>query len=69
HLVPRAVASRQGFTEGGAAQTRVLPGLVLLIRQNVRGVVVAELFAADPPLLLPGGKRPHNLWFRLDVAF
>lgn len=69
HLVPRAVASRQGFTEGGAAQTRVLPGLVLLIRQNVRGVVEAELFAADPPLLLPGGKRPHNLWFRLDVAF
>ncbi len=58
-----------GFTEGSLDQTRLLPGLVVLIRQNVRGVVEAELYTRHTPSKDSGVRKPHNLWFRLDVAF
>ena len=48
---------------------RILPGAVMLIRQNVRGVVEAELFTRHEQTTAAGQRRPHNLWFRLDVAF
>lgn len=50
-------------------QTRVMPGAVLLVRQNVRTVVEAELFTRHTPSGAASRRRPHNLWFRLDVAF
>lgn len=49
--------------------TRVLPGLVLLLRQNVRLVLEGELFIRLPETDRTGLARPHDLWMRLDVAF
>jgi hypothetical protein len=46
-------------------EVRFMPGLVMLIRQNVRGVIEAELFAKQT-----GARElPNGLWFRLDFAF
>lgn len=50
-------------------RARVLPGLVVLIRANVRAIAEGELFLRDRPPSGPGGERPHALWLRLDVAF
>lgn len=58
-----------GFTEGSLDRTRILPGAVFLIRQNVRAVVEGELFTRASPSEETGARKPHNLWFRLDVAF
>lgn len=49
--------------------TRALPGVVLLLRQNVRLVTEAELFLRHPETRRADLSRPHNLWMRLDVAF
>ena len=46
-------------------EVRVMPGLVMLIRQNVRGVIEAEWFAKQTR----PRERPNSLWFRLDVSF
>lgn len=58
-----------GFKGSSLTRTRILPGAVLLIRQNVRAVVEGELFLTDTPSQLRGTARPHNLWLRLDVSF
>lgn len=66
--VPQAVRVA-GFSEGSLDRTRILPGVVFLIRQNVRGVVEAELYTRHASADEAGGRKPHNVWFRLDVAF
>lgn len=58
-----------GFTEGTLDQTRVLPGVIILIRQNIRGVIEGEFYTEHAGSRVRGERRPHNLWFRLDVAF
>ncbi len=58
-----------GFTMGSVDQTRLLPGIVVLVRQNVRAVVEAELFTEDAVSNEALRRKPHSLWFRLDVAF
>lgn len=63
----QAAATR--FSQGSLDQTRFLPGVVVLIRQNVRGVVEAELYTRNDLSDAAGVRKPHNLWFRLDVAF
>ncbi len=65
---PGSVRAR-GFTEGGLDQSRVLPGLVFLVRQNIRGVLEAEFFTRHAPSADLGRPPPDNLWFRLDVSF
>jgi hypothetical protein len=47
----------------------VLPGVVVLIRQNVRGVVEAEIYTRHSPSEERGMRDPNNLWLRLDLAF
>lgn len=49
--------------------TRIVPGLVLLLRQNIRFVLEGELFTDAPGPDRAGLARPHGLWMRLDVAF
>lgn len=49
--------------------TRLMPGVVLLLRQNVRLVLEGELFLDLPATDRAGLPLPHNLWTRLDVAF
>ncbi len=49
--------------------TRVLPGVILLLRQNVRLVMEGEFFLRHSETSQAGLNRPHNLWLRLDVAF
>lgn len=46
-------------------EVRVMPGLVMLIRQNVRGVIEAEWFTKQTR----PRELPNSLWFRLDVSF
>lgn len=48
--------------------TRVIPGAIALIRQNVRGVLEAELFTRSETGQ-PGLRKPASAWLRLDVAF
>ncbi len=62
-------AQALGFTQGGMDQVRVLPGLIALLRQNVRAVIEGELFARNSTTDGLLQRRPHNLWLRLDVAF
>ncbi len=49
--------------------TRIMPGVVLLVRQNVRLVLEGELFTRAPATDGAGLARPHGFWVRLDVAF
>lgn len=49
--------------------TRVLPGVVALVHQNVRAVLEAELYAHDATSGEVGSRKPHRLWMRLDLAF
>jgi hypothetical protein len=62
-------ARQSGFAKGDLDQTRILPGLIMLIRQNVRVVMEAELFTDHARSSESGQAKPHSLWFRLDVAF
>ena len=49
--------------------TRLMPGVVLLVRQNVRLAIEGELYSRAPATDERGLARPHGLWMRLDVAF
>jgi hypothetical protein len=66
--IPTSVR-QDGFTVGGSDQTRVMPGVIFLVRQNIRGVFEAELFTVNEQSSALGQRRPHAVWFRLDVAF
>ena len=59
----------QGFTVGSQDQTRILPGVVVLVRQNIRAVLEAELFTEHEASHQAGQPKPNNLWFRLDLSF
>jgi hypothetical protein len=50
-------------------RTGVLPALVMLVRQNVRVVVEGEWVLPSDARANQGARRPHALWFRLDLAF
>ena len=50
-------------------QTRVIPGIIALIRQNIRGVLEAEFVPRFTTTDSPGTRHPFALWTRLDVAF
>jgi hypothetical protein len=66
--IPEA-ALMPGFGASGLDRTRLMPGVIFLIRQNVRGVVEAELFTEHQPSAAADLSRPRSLWLRLDVAF
>ncbi len=65
---PRDRPGTAGVAPGTFRRSRILPGAVLLLRQNVRGVLEGDLFVRDEDPL-GSGPRPHTLWLRLDVAF
>lgn len=58
-----------GTTLRDADATRILPGFVMLVRQNVRAVVEGELFTRHAAADRTGARRPHTLWMRLDLSF
>lgn len=58
-----------GYIAGRLEETRVVPGIIALLRQNVRAVAEAELFTRYRPGIGPQRAAPRNLWLRLDVAF
>ncbi len=64
-----ADATGPAFEQGRQDQTRLLPGVVLLVRQNIRVVIEGELFLEDSRSTLASLRRPHTLWARLDFAF
>jgi hypothetical protein len=47
----------------------VLPGLVMLVRQNIRVVVEGELLFGADERSVAETRRPHTLWLRLDLVF
>lgn len=53
----------------GGDRTRVLPGVVALVRPNVRLAAEASLWLEDEPADAARADLPHDLWLRLDVAF
>ena len=57
-----------GFS-GGADETRIIPGIIALIRPNVRAVAELEVFTQFESGDLQDLSRPRGLWLRLDVAF
>lgn len=65
--IPRPVLAA-GFS-GGASQTRIIPGVIALIRPNVRAVAEVELYTRFEQGDLQSLSRPSGLWLRLDVAF
>ena len=58
-----------GYVVPRLEETRVVPGVIALVRQNVRVVAEAELFARYRPGVDLPRAAPRNLWLRLDVAF
>lgn len=58
-----------GYVAPRLEETRVVPGAIALVRQNVRVVAEAELFARYRPGSNTPRPAPGNLWLRLDVAF
>jgi hypothetical protein len=78
-LIGSLKADRTRFSVAGAGaaeiaadaleRVRLLPGLVVLLRQNVRMVSEAELYVRDEPRSGPAGERAHAVWLRLDVAY
>lgn len=69
HVSVPTQALPAGVTVRPADQTRVIPGVVLLIRQNIRGALEVELFPRHRPSRELAQPAPRNLWIRLDVAF
>ena len=65
--IPASVLAA-GFT-GGVGQTRIIPGVIALIRPNVRAIAEVELYTHFEPADLQNLSRPTGLWLRLDVAF
>lgn len=60
------VPESSGFS-GRVRERHVQPGLVGLIRQNIRLVAEADLYSTYS-VPLPG-RSPNGLWIRLDLAF
>jgi len=62
-----------GLTSGGylmpANESRVMPGVIALLRQNVRLVVEGELFAEHAVTEAVSQSAPNAIWIRLDLAF
>lgn len=55
--------------ENDLDRVRAMPGVIALVRQNVRVVVEGELFLRDERPATPAAERPHSLWIRVDFAF
>lgn len=62
-------ARRAGFTLGASESTRIAPGIVALLRQNIRLVLEGETYASDRSSAEGARPRPSALWMRLHVIF
>lgn len=62
-------ARRAGFTRGTDRRTQVAPGVVILIRQNIRLVAEGELGASARAPTDGIRPRPATFGMRLDVVF
>jgi len=65
-LPPIAVPGYQALPQN---ETGVLPGVIALVRQNLRLVVEGESYLSHGASRAQGLSRPANLWVRLDLAF
>lgn len=64
-----ADARRLGFVQGGEDRLLVAPGLIALVRQNVRLILEGEAYARERSTQVGGQPRRAALTARLDVAF
>lgn len=58
-----------GYTNGRFGETRVMPGVYALLRQNMRAVIESEFYARHELSAGSSAPRPATVWFRLDLAF
>lgn len=58
-----------GYDAPPADVTRLMPGFVALVRQNIRAIIEGEIFIDSEAAEANGLRRPHTLWLRLDLAF
>lgn len=66
---PHNSLQRDGYVRGAPRQDLLAPGLIALLRPNVRLVAEGEVLLADRLAREAGRERPRALWFRLDFAF
>lgn len=62
-------ARRAGFTRGASESTSIAPGIVALVRPNVRLVLEGDLYASERASAEGMRPRPAALWTRLEVIF
>ena len=62
------VTTTTGFVLPRERQTRLIPGVIALIHQNVRAVLEAE-FVPRYQTADPAAHHPVEVWLRLDLAF
>lgn len=62
-------AREAGYMRGAEDRIFVAPGVIALLRQNLRFVVEGDLRARDREAADRGVARPRGVWMRLDVAF
>lgn len=64
-----AVLRRDGYVRGAPDEDVLAPGVIALVRANVRLVAEGELYISDRRSREAGRGRPHVLWLRLDLSF
>jgi hypothetical protein len=62
-------ARRAGYTRGARESTSIAPGIVALVRPNVRLVLEGDLYASERASAEGMRPRPAALWTRLEVIF
>lgn len=68
-FTPNASLRRAGYVRGAPRQDVIAPGVIALLRANVRLVAEGELYLHDRLAREAGRERSRALWFRLDFAF
>lgn len=68
-IEPESGGLPPGYVRGKYRETRILPGVIMLTRQNARLVVEAEFFAERELGLLADSRPGDALRARLDLAF
>ena len=58
-----------GFTLDPSERRTLVPGAILLIRQNVRAVVESRFFLSGDSSRAAGARPPADIFIRLDLVF
>lgn len=68
-FLPNVSLLRDGYVRGAPREEILTPGVITLLRPNVRLVAEGQLYVSDRLSREAGRERPHALWLRMDFAF